>query len=95
MSRPEIIKLLKKNNPKLNQSEIESIIDIFTECIRKALSEQQNVEIRGFGTFFVKRIKEKYKARNPKTSELIYVQEKNKVRFRASKKLKRLINEKN
>ena len=57
MSRPEIINLLKKNNPKLNQSEIESIIDIFTECIRKALSEQQNVEIRGFGTFFIKRIK--------------------------------------
>ena len=95
MSRPEIIKLLKKNNPKLDQSEIESIIDIFTECIRNALSEQQNVEIRGFGTFFIKRIKEKYNARNPKTSELIYVPEKNKVRFRASKKLKRLINEKN
>ena len=95
MSRPEIIKLLKKNNPKLDQSEIESIIDIFTECIRNALIEQQNVEIRGFGTFFIKRIKEKYNARNPKTSELIYVPEKNKVRFRASKKLKRLINEKN
>ncbi len=95
MSRPEIINLLKKNNPKLNQSEIESIIDIFTECIRKALSEQRNVEIRGFGTFFIKRIKEKYNARNPKTSELIYVPEKNKVRFRASKKLKKLINEKN
>jgi len=95
LSRPEIINLLKKNNPKLNQSEIESIIDIFTECIRKALSTQQNVEIRGFGTFFIKKIKEKYNARNPKTSELIYVPEKNKVRFRASKKLKRLINEKN
>ena len=93
MSRPEIINLLKKNNPKLNQSEIESIIDIFTECIRKAL-HTTNVEIRG-GTFFIKKIKEKYNARNPKTSELIYVPEKNKVRFRASKKLKKLINEKN
>ena len=95
MSRLEIIKLLKKSNPKLNQSEIESIIDIFTECIHKALNKHQNIEIRGFGTFFIKRIKEKYNARNPKTSELIYVPEKNKVRFRASKKLKELINEKN
>ena len=94
MSRPEIIKLLKKENPELNQSEIESVVDIFTECIQKALGDQQNVEIRGFGTFFVKRIKEKYNARNPKTSELIYVPEKNKVRFRASKKLKELVNEK-
>ena len=95
MSRPEIIKLLKQNNTKLNQSEIESIIDIFTECIHEALSKKQSVEIRGFGTFFIKKIKKKYNARNPKTSELIYVPEKNKVRFRASKKLKRLINEKN
>ena len=95
MSRPEIIKLLKKNNPKLNQSEIESIIDIFTECIRKALSEHQNVEIRGFGTFFIKRIKEKYNFKNLRHSIQYNVPEKNKVRFRASKKLKRLINEKN
>ena len=92
MSRPEIIKRLKQKNPELNHSEIEKVVDIFTECIRKALSTQQNVEIRGFGTFFIKKIKEKYNARNPKTSELIYVPEKNKVRFRASKKLKKFIN---
>ena len=53
---------------------------------------KRSVEIRGFGTFFVKEIKEKYSARNPKTQELIYVPKKNKVRFRASKKLLELIN---
>ena len=51
------------------------------------------IELRGFGTFFIQKIKEKYSARNPKTGELIYVPEKNKVRFRPSKKLKKLINE--
>ena len=39
-----------------------------------------------------KQIKEKYSARNPRTGELIYIPEKNKVRFRASKKLKDFIN---
>ncbi len=92
MSRLEIIKLLKEKNPKLSQSEIESIIDIFSKNLKKALNSGRNVELRGFGTFFIKKIREKYSARNPKTGEIIYVPEKNKVRFKASKKLKELIN---
>ena len=35
---------------------------------------------------------EKKQARNPKTGEIIYVPRRNKVRFRASKRLKELIN---
>jgi|TARA_B110000259_G_C13795723_1_gene314615 nucleoid DNA-binding protein len=93
LSRPELIKQLKLKNPKLNQSEIEIIIDNFCENIEKALKDSRKVELRGFGMFFVKKIKEKYSARNPKTGELIYVPEKNKVRFRASKNLKKKINE--
>ncbi len=93
MSRQELIKSLKKKNPKLNQSELESVIDNFCKSIEYALKNGQNVEIRGFGTFFIKKIKEKYNARNPRTNELIYVPEKNKIRFRASKKLKNIINE--
>ncbi len=92
MSRLEIIKLFKEKNPKLSQSEIESIIDIFSKNLKKALNSGRNVELRGFGTFFVKKIREKYSARNPKTGEIIYVPEKNKVRFKASKKLKEFIN---
>ena len=94
MSRPQLIKKLKEKNPKINRSELEIAIDIFCGTIVKALAEERNVEIRGFGSFLVKKIKEKYYARNPKTGELIYVPEKNKVRFKASKNLKRLINDK-
>mgnify|MGYP000147031874 CR=1 FL=1 len=53
----------------------------------------EKIELRGFGTFFIKKIKEKHSARNPKTEELIYIPEKNKVRFRSSKILKKKINE--
>ena len=93
MSRPKFIKNLKQKNPKLIQSEIVTIIDSFFDTIKEALKNSRKVELRGFGTFFVKKIKEKYSARNPKTGELIYVPEKNKVRFRASKNLKKLMNE--
>ena len=93
MSRAKFIKKLKKKNLKLNQSEIETVIDTFCNSIQNALKDGMNVEIRGFGTFFTKTIKEKYSARNPKTGELIYVPKKNKVRFRPSKKLKEFINQ--
>ena len=93
MSRQELIKQLKKKNLKLNQSELEAVVDNFCDNIEKALKDGKKIELRGFGTFFVKKIKEKYSARNPKTGELIYVPEKNKVRFRASKNLKKKINE--
>jgi nucleoid DNA-binding protein len=92
LSRPDLIKKLKVKHPKLNKFQLEKILDIFFESIENALREKRSVEIRGFGTFFVKKIKEKYSARNPKTGELIYVPKKNKVRFRASKKFKQFLN---
>ena len=92
MSKQDLIKKLKHKNPSLNQSEIETIINTFSENILKALKNDKNIELRGFGTFFVKKIKETYSARNPKTGKLIYVPEKNKVKFKASKKFKEFIN---
>ena len=93
MSRPDLIKKLKQKNPKLNNSEVEVIIDTFCSNIQNALKNGRSIELRGFGTFFVKEMKEKYSARNPKTEELIYVPKKNKVRFKASKNLKKIIND--
>jgi|TARA_X000001036_G_scaffold375243_1_gene364009 integration host factor subunit beta len=93
LSRPKLIKNLKQKNPELNHSDIEVIIDTFCNDVEKALKEGKKVELRGFGNFFIKKIKEKFSARNPKTGELIYVPEKNKVRFKASKKLNKLIND--
>mgnify|MGYP001204500249 FL=1 len=93
MSRPELIKLLKKKHPKLNKPQLEIVIDTFFQSIQEALMKKKSIELRGFGTFFIKEIKEKYSARNPKTGELIYVPKKNKVRFRASKQFKEFLNQ--
>ena len=92
MSRPYLLKKLKEKLPDLNKLELQKILDTFNESIENALKNNKNVELRGFGTFFLKKIKEKYSARNPKTGETIYVPEKNKIRFKCSKKLKEIIN---
>ena len=93
MSRPKIIKQLKLKNPNLSRSDLEIIIDTICQNINLSLKKGEKIELRGFGTFFIKKIKEKHSARNPKTEELIYIPEKNKVRFKASKFLKKFINE--
>ena len=93
MSRRKLIKQLKEKNPKLNQSQLEIALDVFSESIAKALESNKSVEIRGLGRWYTKKLKENFNARNPSTNELIYKPERVKVRFRASKKLNKLINE--
>ena len=93
MSRQKLIKQLKEKNPKLNQSEIEKVLDIFSESIVKSLEKGDSIEIRGFGRWYLKKLKENFNARNPATNKLIYKPERVKVRFRPSKNLKKIINE--
>ena len=93
MSRVEIIKELKKRNPKLNKSELETVLDIFCSSITGALKEEKKIEIRNFGNFFTKNLRENFNARNPATNELIYKPDRIKIRFRPSKYIKNLINE--
>ena len=93
MSRKKLIKKLKKKYPKLNNSELETVVNVFSESISNSLKNGNNVEIRGFGRWFCKKLKENFNARNPSTNELIYKPDRIKVRFRPAKKLKKIINE--
>ena len=92
MSKPKIIKKLKIKNSNIGKKELEKILDVFFQQISNALQNTRSIEIRSLGTFFIKEIKEKKQARNPRTGEIIYVPKRNKIRFRASKRLKELIN---
>ena len=92
MSKPKIIQKLKTKNSNIGKKELEKIFDIFFQQISDALQNMRSIEIRSLGTFFIKEIKEKKQARNPRTGEIIYVPKRNKIRFRASKRLKEIIN---
>ncbi len=93
MSRKRLIKQLKEKNPELNQSELEKVIDITITNMSKALQKGNSIEIRGLGRWYCKKLKENFNARNPATNELIYKPERYKIRFKASKKLNKIINE--
>lgn len=93
MSYQRLIKQLKEKYPQINQSEIKTILSVFTESISNALKNQNDVEIRGLGRWYCKKLKENFNARNPLTNQLIYKPERVKIRFRASKKLNKFINE--
>ena len=93
MSKPKLINQLKAKNPNLNNSEIEQILDIFLDSIKNALQHRKNVDLRNFGRFYCKKLKENFRARNPKTNELIYKPERVTLRFKASNNFKKLLNE--
>ncbi len=92
MSKPKIIQKLKNKNSKIGKKNLKKIMEVFFDQISDSLINKKSVEIRSLGTFFVKEIKEKKQARNPKTGEILYIPKRNKIRFRASKRLKELIN---
>ena len=92
MSKKKLIKQLKEKNSPLNQSEIEIVINTFSQNISETLKKGNSVEIRGFGRFYTKKLKENFNARNPATNKLIYKPERVKVRFRPAKQLKQIVN---
>ena len=89
MSREKLIKQLKEKNPQLNRHELETVLDLFSEGVSNALKKGKTVEIRNLGRFYFRKLRENFNARNPATNELIYKPERVKVRFRASKNLKK------
>ena len=93
MSKPQLINQLKKSNPSLNKAQINNIIEIFVESLIKSIVNRKIVEIRHFGRFYFKALKENFNARNPNTNQLIYKPKRIKLRFKPSNTLKRLINQ--
>ena len=91
MKKSELIVKLNNKYPDLKPTDIEKIINVFFEKISKSLNENKRIEIRGFGSFKIKNNKAR-KARNPKTGEIIDVQEKRSIHFKMGKILSKKIN---
>jgi DNA-binding protein HU-beta/integration host factor subunit beta len=77
----------------LTKVEVEAVLnESFSEII-KALSSNDKIELRGFGTLSVKHRLPK-KARNPKTGDPIFLPERYVPVFKPSKLMKKTVNEK-
>ena len=91
MIKSDLVNTILKKYPSLNISDIEAITDLFFKKIVKSLDENNNVELRGFGTISKKINKAKY-VRNPKTNEKIFKKESYKIHFKIGKIFHRRIN---
>lgn len=71
-----------KNNIPIKLAD--KIVDTIINEIKESLIQRKRVEIRGFGSFFVKEY-DTYIGRNPKTGEKIEVEKKIAPQFKVSK----------
>lgn len=91
MLKSELIIALNKKHRELSSNEIVHILDLFFNKIKESLINNQNIELRGFGTFRKKINKAKY-VRNPKTNEKIFKTESFKIHFKVGKILHKILN---
>jgi integration host factor subunit alpha len=90
LTKAEIIESLFSDTG-LNRKDIHTIIDRFLEKVKSGLVEDKIIELRGFGTFEVRTRKGRAKARNPKTGEIVKVDDHGVAVFRPGKELKAVL----
>jgi DNA-binding protein HU-beta len=76
----------------LTKVETEAVVDGFIKTVIDAMQNGKNIEIRGFGSFKVKKRKGRV-ARHPRTGEQVMVGEHWVPLFKVSKEVKVLVNE--
>jgi integration host factor subunit beta len=64
-----------------------TVVNVVFDAMAGSLAKGDRVEIRGFGSFKVKRYG-RYQGRNPKTGEVIQVKEKKLPYFKVGKEMK-------
>ena len=92
ISKSDIINKLAKNYPNFIRKDLVRLVDIFLTETKNALKRKERVELRDFFSLETKLYKAKF-ARNPKTNEKIYVNEKYGLIFKTSKTWAKQINE--
>ncbi|MCA1927612.1 MAG: integration host factor subunit beta [Calditerrivibrio sp.] len=87
MNKSELIEKIAESNPHLSKRQVEFIVNGVFNSIKSALESEQKVEIRGFGSFKIRK-KERKEARNPKTGEKVVVEPKTVPYFKPSREIK-------
>lgn len=76
----------------LTKVETEAVVDGFISTVINSLKEGKSIEIRGFGSFRIKKRKGRM-ARNPRTGEQVRVEDHYVPLFKVSKEFKSIVNE--
>jgi integration host factor subunit beta len=87
MTKRELIDEVLKAYPRFSRRDAEDMVNAVFESMTEALSRNERIEIRGFGSFVVKH-RQAREGRNPKTGELVSVAAKRLPFFKVGKELK-------
>ena len=91
MNKSDLVIKISRKQAHLKSVDVEEATDQLTGFISNALSRNNRIEIRGFGTFSTRKRGARL-ARNPKTGSSIAVNSKFHPYFRPSKLLRQLVN---
>ena len=91
MTKSELIRKIASLYPNMFLKDIAMVVDMVFDEISAAMISGRRVELRGFGTFTV-REHEARKARNPKTNEIVELDDRKAPHFKAGKELNELLN---
>jgi integration host factor subunit beta len=91
MTKSELINILDAKFREIPTHDTEMSVNVILDAMAKTLSDLDRIEIRGFGSFTINH-RSARKARNPKTGEPVYVEEKAAPHFKAGAELKHRIN---
>jgi integration host factor subunit beta len=90
MTKADLINLIAEKAG-ITRVKAETVVNTIFDSMIESLMKDGRIEIRGFGSF-VNRQYGSYKGRNPRTGEIINVQEKKLPFFKVGKELKEEIN---
>jgi len=91
MTKADLVDIVAQGTG-LTKIETEAVIEGFFNSVIESLRTGKGIEIRGFGTYKVKKKKARY-ARNPKTGDKVYVPDHFVPVFKFSKDFKDLVNQ--
>lgn len=87
MTKRELIETVADARPHLPRRDVETLVNAVFKALSEALTRGERIEIRGFGSFIVKR-RNAREGLNPKTGEVVSVAAKRVPFFKAGKELK-------
>ena len=92
VNKKDLIEKISKNQDQLPQRDIELAVKTIINCMTRALSTGERIEIRGFGSFSL-RYRRPRIGRNPKSGIKVQINERYVPHFKPGKNLKKRVNQ--
>ncbi len=90
MTEAELVDKISEKKIDLTRKQVEVVVNTVLDGIKDALSRDDKVEIRGFGSFRIRHRRAK-EGRNPKTGEAVAVPPKKVPFFKAGKEMREMV----